>query len=126
MPSCELYPKPTQKPHPPIYCGGETVAALRRVATHCNDWITVDNSPEVIKAGVDKLKPLLDDVERSLSDIKIHHAPFDPNIELDTVKRYRDAGVNQIVLVTRSTNADELLRDLDHWAERLVEPAKNM
>src|SRR6188508_2371184 len=29
---CRMYPKPVQTPHPPIHVGGETDAALRRVA----------------------------------------------------------------------------------------------
>src|SRR5262245_15707012 len=34
LPACKLYPKPIQPPHPPIHVGGETDAALRRVARH--------------------------------------------------------------------------------------------
>ena len=32
------YPKPTQKPHPPIILGGETDYTLRRVVEFCDGW----------------------------------------------------------------------------------------
>ena len=33
-----LYPKPKQKPHPPILLGGETDHTLRRVVEFCDGW----------------------------------------------------------------------------------------
>jgi alkanesulfonate monooxygenase SsuD/methylene tetrahydromethanopterin reductase-like flavin-dependent oxidoreductase (luciferase family) len=32
LPASRQYPKPVQQPHPPIYFGGESDAAMRRVA----------------------------------------------------------------------------------------------
>ena len=34
-----LWPKPVQQPHPPIYLGGESPAALRRLATYGDAWL---------------------------------------------------------------------------------------
>ena len=33
------YPKPAQKPHPPILLGGESDYTLRRVVEYCDGWI---------------------------------------------------------------------------------------
>ena len=41
LPECRLYPKPVQQPHPPIHFGGETTAALRRVADLGQGWYGV-------------------------------------------------------------------------------------
>ena len=38
MPECRLYPKPVQEPHPPIHFGGESDAALKRVADLGQGW----------------------------------------------------------------------------------------
>ena len=43
---CQLYPKPVQTPHPPIHVGGESDAALRRVARHGQGWFTLNRPPE--------------------------------------------------------------------------------
>ena len=44
LPACEMYPKPVQQP-PPVHVGGETKAALRRVARHGQGWHTFNRSP---------------------------------------------------------------------------------
>jgi probable F420-dependent oxidoreductase len=38
-------PKPVQKPHPPIWVGGESPAALRRTARYGDSWFPIGNNP---------------------------------------------------------------------------------
>jgi len=38
-------PKPEQKPHPPIWVGGESPAALRRTARYGDTWFPIGNNP---------------------------------------------------------------------------------
>ena len=39
-------PKPVQKPHPPIWVGGESRRAMRRAARFCNGWYPIDSNPQ--------------------------------------------------------------------------------
>ena len=39
------WPKPVQRPHPPIYLGGESAAALRRLATYGDAWLPRAHTP---------------------------------------------------------------------------------
>src|SRR6186997_170685 len=42
---CRMYPKPVQQPHPPIHVGGESDAALRRVARFGQGWFSFNRLP---------------------------------------------------------------------------------
>jgi probable F420-dependent oxidoreductase len=39
-------PKPVQKPHPPLWIGGESPAALRRVVAHGDAWYPIGSNPQ--------------------------------------------------------------------------------
>lgn len=55
----EVYPKPLQKPYPPVLIGGHSKASLRRVAEYGDGWIpTTDRSPEEVKEGMDTIYDL--------------------------------------------------------------------
>jgi probable F420-dependent oxidoreductase len=49
-------PKPIQKPHPPIWIGGASRPALRRVVELGDGWHPVGLSPEQLQEGLDYLK----------------------------------------------------------------------
>ena len=55
-------PKPVQKPHPPIWVGGESRPAMRRAARLGNAWYPIGSNPqfpmvepEQLAAGIDRL-----------------------------------------------------------------------
>jgi probable F420-dependent oxidoreductase len=53
MPSASVAPKPVQKPHPPIYLGGRSPAALRRAGRFCDGWVSPSQGdPEGLSEAV--------------------------------------------------------------------------
>ena len=49
-------PKPVQKPHPPVWFGGDADAVLRRVGRYANGWWPFLTSPETIPARIDFIR----------------------------------------------------------------------
>lgn len=71
-------PKPVQKPHPPIFAGGESNPALRRVVDHCDGWYPIGANPsnrmdtrERYKANVDRLHAMAEERGRDPSTITL-------------------------------------------------------
>lgn len=122
LPPCRMYPKPVQTPHPPIHFGGESDAALRRVADLGQGWYGFNRTPEEARQGIDRLAGFLDRSGRSRDDVRISISPYLKPLEPDWVPRYRDAGVDQLVLLLVAFDRDSLLKALDGMVP-LVEAA---
>ena len=101
-----LWPKPVQQPHPPIYLGGESAAALRRLATYGDAWLPrAHTAPEEIVR-----------VRKWLAEQGRDGVPF-TMFAADTDERrlagYVDAGVDEITLMLDTLPEAETLRALD-------------
>jgi probable F420-dependent oxidoreductase len=126
FPALRQYPKPVQKPHPPIHFGGESDAALRRVADLGQGWYGYSLEPEDAKARIGDLTRLLEARGRRRADVVMSVCPYLRAPSLDLVKRYRDAGVDQVILFAVAGNADGLRASLDRLAKEIVEPASRL
>lgn len=126
LPPCRQYPKPIQQPHPPIIFGGESDPALKRVADLGQGWFPFSIVPDVLAARRRDLEKLLAARGRSLSEISITVCPYLRPIDLDEIKRYRDAGADQVVVMAFATTRDDLLAALDGLAHSIVEPAQRV
>ncbi|WP_428492568.1 TIGR03619 family F420-dependent LLM class oxidoreductase [Rhodopila sp.] len=78
-------PKPTSQPHPPIWVGGESAPALRRAAQVGDGWYPVSNNaqilmntPELLKAGIDRLHRAAEKAGRDPASIDIAYVWFMP------------------------------------------------
>ena len=49
------WPKPVQKPHPPILMGGDTPKARQRVVDFCDGWIPIGFNPDAVLSGMKDL-----------------------------------------------------------------------
>ena len=126
LPPCRQFPKPIQQPHPPIHFGGETDAALKRVADVGQGWFGFNIDPAATAERLKALDRLLAARGRTRRDLQISIGPYMHRVDLDMVKRYRDAGVDQVIVMAIAVTPDDLRATLDHLAESIVEPAKQL
>jgi probable F420-dependent oxidoreductase len=126
LPPCRQYPKPIQQPHPPIYFGGESDPALRRVADLGQGWYPFSIGPDELAERLRALDALLAKRGRKRSDIHVLVCPYMHGADIDIVKRYRDVGADQVVLMVLGRDRDDLLKRLDALANSILEPARTL
>jgi probable F420-dependent oxidoreductase len=120
-------PKPIQGGKLPVFFGGESGPALRRVAEYGDGWCGFNLLPDEAAAKIKRIEEMLKANGRSLSDVEIAVSPTGKRITRDDLKRYRDAGVSEVVLTSLSPRAeDQVVKDLEGIAREWVEPAAKL
>jgi alkanesulfonate monooxygenase SsuD/methylene tetrahydromethanopterin reductase-like flavin-dependent oxidoreductase (luciferase family) len=109
------WPKPAQKPHPPILLGGHGPRALRRVVDYCDGWMPISVRGGDIPGGIEELRRLAREKGRDprTISVSVYGAPMDG----DGLARLRDAGVERAIFALPSTGADAITPILDRAAE---------
>ncbi|MGR9091854.1 MAG: LLM class F420-dependent oxidoreductase [Gammaproteobacteria bacterium] len=113
------WPKPVQKPHPPIIMGAASPWGRERVARYCDGWVPLPGQMRNIAEEIADLEQRLVKHGRKLSDIEISFfwAPEDA----DELKRYRDLGVDRAILACPAASVDDTLKQLDRHAALAAE-----
>ena len=110
------WPKPVQKPHPPVIVGGAFPHGARRAVRYGDGWIPLAGRPGHADAfeTVPKFREMLKEAGRDPAScpVSIFGAPEDA----DTLKRYRDLGIERISVSIPAAREDEVLPILDRWA----------
>lgn len=101
-------PKPVQKPHPPLFFGGESDAALQRVATTGQGWFGFNLTPAKLEERLNTLDAALAAVGRSRTDVRIYIGPAPESVNADAMKAFAGLGVDQVILPVFASSADQL------------------
>jgi len=133
-------PQPVQKPHPPIWIGGHSAPALRRVARYGDGWHPVGANPAVplrpaeLRAALEQLFRLTEAEGRDPSALTIafkapgydastttlgaERRPFtgSPQQVADDIGTYARLGVSELILDFRSESLAETLERMERFA----------
>lgn len=109
-----MWPKPIQKPHPPVHVGGAFPGGARRALRYGDGWLPIAGRDD-FEAQMSKLGELADAEDRDPATLEI--SPFGVAANASVVERYMAAGVDRIVFGLPPAGADELLPILDEMAE---------
>ncbi|MGR8921938.1 MAG: LLM class flavin-dependent oxidoreductase, partial [Gammaproteobacteria bacterium] len=102
-------PRPLQQPGPPVVFGGHVPGAFRRSVSHGHGWygfgLDVDSTAKCIEG----LAAAAAEVERpaALGELEISVTPFG-NVDLDTARRYADAGVDRLIVLFPTQDPSQL------------------
>jgi alkanesulfonate monooxygenase SsuD/methylene tetrahydromethanopterin reductase-like flavin-dependent oxidoreductase (luciferase family) len=133
-----FYPKPIQKPHPPIWIGGYTTAALRRAVRLGDGWHPSNLAPAALADKAVSLRRLCAEAGRDPASLTIstrvnnvafgdsgdttgRPAPLSGTAQhmIDTIKRYADAGVQHIVMGIRGRDTETMLATARRFADEV-------
>lgn len=105
---CHFNPKPVQSPHPPIFFGGESEPALRRVASHGDGWYGFNLSPESFAERLARLDALLAEAGRSRADVQVYVGPNRGALNAETLAEFKAQGADQVILPLMAANLEKL------------------
>ena len=143
----QFLPKPVQQPHPPIWVGGQSRAALRRAATLGDGWHPVGAipaatlEPEELAGDLATLHRFAEQAGRDPSDLAVSmKAPlYDPGTMqsgprrrfsgptdaiLEDVHTYSEIGVSHIIFDIRGNDLTRALERLDWFAGEVMAAAE--
>jgi len=133
-------PKPVQTPHPPIWVGGHTKAALRRTARIGAAWHPINRPPDELRAGMAEIARLCREQKRAdvpaltlRNDVKMlragESAPVsthagrvlagEPAALVEQVHELAECGVEHLVLEFLAADGRELETQMALFAERV-------
>ncbi len=111
------WPKPVQKPHPPIIVGGGYPHAARRAIRYGDGWIPRADRLERGGIGVviDKFRAMARDAGRDLASLPI--TVFRLPDELSKLEYCQALGIDRVVFSLPADKKEKLLPIIDRWSE---------
>ena len=113
-------PKPVQTPHPPIWVGGDSPGAFRRVVTLGDGWHATSKTPAQMKDALGRLREAADKAGRNFEtlEISLRFGLKDEMLTsgareaIDTLGEYKRLGLSHVVLEFRRDDLGRMLEIL--------------
>ena len=140
-------PRPVQKPHPPIWIGGESVPAMRRAGRLGNGWYPVADNPKFPRntapryaEGVSMVRAFAEEAARDPDEIEFalvcelyyerearmwqdgSRIPFTGRAHkiAGDVMRYREAGLGTLVIDFLALNLEDTFARMEFFAAEVM------
>ena len=114
FPPVYSFPRPTQRPHPPVYLGGMARNVFKRVVEWGDGWMPNRVTPDDISAGRQKLNELASEAGRDPESINI--SVFGQPADCDLVSALFEAGADRVMIRVETAEQDASFAQLDDIA----------
>ena len=119
FPLVKSYPKPLQKPYPPIILGGMAKNVLRRVVAHADGWLPNRVTPADVEESRKKLDAMAAEAGRDPKSITI--SVYGQLPEHDVVHSLLNAGADRVVVRPEHVETEkEMGEQLERMAEAVL------
>ena len=109
------WPKPVQKPHPPILLGGESVHTMRRIMAFCSGWFPRGALLPDPADGMARLRAAADAAGRDPATVSV--TVFGAEPEEGYLDACREAGMDRALLILPPEGRDGVMPVVDRYAE---------
>ena len=120
----QAWPKPAQKPHPPVIVGGAFPYGVRRAIRYGDGWLPLASRRSYADVGafLPQFRQMVAEAGRDPASLPI--TIFRVDEDPDRLRQYRDLGVARAVLSLPAGRKDEILKLLDRWAALIARLAR--
>ena len=119
FPPVYCYPKPLQKPHPPVIVGGHARNVLQRIARMADGWLPNRSSPTEIEESRKLLDTLAEESGRDPSSITI--SVYGQPADRDLIRSFLNAGADRVVVRPEHCESEAAMGEqLERIAEAVI------
>lgn len=118
FPLVRSFPRPVQRPHPPIFLGGSATQVFQRTVAYGNGWMPTRSTPETIKQGRAVLNELASHAGRDPQSIAIlaYIAPRNRA----SLQALEEAGADAAAVMLTSESETAALAELAQLAQQTL------
>lgn len=119
FPPVYCYPKPAQKPHPPVILGGHAPNVLQRIIRWGDGWLPNRANPPMVEDSRKQLDAMAAERGRDPSSISITVSGQPP--DRDVIESFLDAGADRVLVYPEHCDTDaELGEQMERIAEKVI------
>ena len=118
FPPVYSFPRPAQRPHPPVLLGGMAGNVFKRVVAWGDGWMPNRVTPEQVKQGRVAIDELAEAAGRDPSSIQI--SVFGQASDRDLVSRFEEAGANRVMIRVETAPEAETMVQLESIASAVL------
>lgn len=109
------YPKPVQKPYPPILMGGQGTKALKGVVEYCDGWMPIPARAKDLGPKVAELRRQFEKAGRDPKSLSI--TIFWGRADKESIEQYEQAGAERVIFLLPPEPADKVMPKIDEYAK---------
>ena len=118
FPPVYSFPRPAQRPHPPVLLGGMATDVFKRVVEWGDGWMPNRIDPEQVTKGRAIIDELAEAAGRDPASIQV--SVFGQPADRGLIKRFEEAGASRVMVRVATAAEDESLAQLERMAEALL------
>jgi len=118
FPPVYSFPRPVQRPHPPVFLGGMAPSVFKRVVDYGDGWMPNRVGPEDVQRGRAALDELARAAGRDPASLVI--SVFGQPPDNDLIDRFEQAGAARVMVRVPTADETDSLAELERIAEAVL------